>query len=1167
MFKLNSMLLSLTLVCFLSNFAYGAVELKGELNLDKDIKPNPYPGVVTSQVTINGNGHSIDGSGGRGITQQDQNVNYSIDVNQVGGFNLTAPTENSADTVVKFNEQGELVRYEIKDTGSAHNFDNNNQSGTFINSRTNVNITDSVIKDNTPGTTNAQYGGAIKVLNNDKAAGVETKIIGSYFTGNHLSNNNTAQGGAIWAQQKNGKLTILDSYFTKNTVNAGTATSSFIQGGAIFNSSGAVDIKNSYFGFNTVTGTSAKGGAIYGDYYSVDNGFVLNSHDLKNVVFENNSVNATSKNASAGALYLANSSNLENVHFISNSANLDAANATKNSNVMGGAFMQGSSSNAISKLKNVVFKNNSITSKNATTAYGGGVYTSSSDVTIENSIFEGNSIDNQADTSLVPSQYFTDTAGGAIYQAASSNGTVTIRNSVFESNKVDSNNYSMGGAIANKSATGYPSTKHLNIYNSTFNNNQANSTADEDMSGMELGAAGGAIYNNNYNVLNVEDSSFTNNSVSTASSSSEKLFGGGAVYNEQYAISTFVDTTFENNTAIGQAASGGAIFNNEGQVNIIAKNKDVVFSGNKAGSNINSLVSNAIYTIKGRINLNAAEGKKIIFNDAIASSDKHTYGVYPKIQINQQGEWENRESTYKSGDNKIPIDAPTQGTIVFNADMTGFVGDVNIYGGTVELGPQGKFFNAINAFNVYNPATLNLANGVIQNHYLGNFNLEANLNLALDADLQKGEIDSFSANSIQVKNDSKINIQKINVIADATAQTTGISLSEYDDLMDIITLEDGAKTALGKIYKYDVELDEEKQELSFTRTGGIDPIINPGGSSKPTIEQINPAVMTGAVATQAGYYTQLNSYDQAFSNIVSKMMAPKIVRQMSDLKNRYAIKDEEAKRLRAFHFENEEAAWFRPYTSFEKVGLKGGVDVDNIMYGSYMGTQSRVFDLKNGKKAQLGGYIGYSGSHQTFSGNSLYQNGGTLGLSGSLYKNNFFSALTANVGASVVQASNMFGNEDFPMLMSGVASKSGYNLEFKEGKFVIQPNFLISYSFINAFDYTNAAGVKISADPLHAIQIAPGVRLFANTKNGWQPYINVAMRWNIIDKTNFSAANVALPELSTKPYIEYGLGIQRTFHETLNGYFQTVIRNGGRNGIALTLGLDILLGKNREQSL
>ena len=148
----------------------------------------------------------------------------------------------------------------------------------------------------------------------------------------------------------------------------------------------------------------------------------------------------------------------------------------------------------------------------------------------------------------------------------------------------------------------------------------------------------------------------------------------------------------------------------------------------------------------------------------------------------------------------------------------------------------------------------------------------------------------------------------------------------------------------------------------------------------------------------------------------------------------------------------------------------------------------------------------------------------------------------------------MYGHENFSTLMAGVASKSGYNLEFKDGRFIIQPTLMLSYSFINTFDYRNSAGVKINSDPMHAIQINPNIRFIANTKNGWQPYASVGMVWNILDGTK-------VPEMSVKPYVEYGLGVQKRWKDKYTGYVQAMIRNGGRNGVALTGGFRWALGK------
>ena len=156
----------------------------------------------------------------------------------------------------------------------------------------------------------------------------------------------------------------------------------------------------------------------------------------------------------------------------------------------------------------------------------------------------------------------------------------------------------------------------------------------------------------------------------------------------------------------------------------------------------------------------------------------------------------------------------------------------------------------------------------------------------------------------------------------------------------------------------------------------------------------------------------------------------------------------------------------------------------------------------------------------------------------------------------------MYGSEEFPMLMTGIASKTGYNWELgNNGKFIIQPSLLMSYSFVDTFSYTNAAGLRIKSDPLNAINITPGLKFIGNLKNGWQPYAAIQMVWNIMDKTDFNANNTALPDMSVKPYIQYGIGVQRRWGERFTGFFQTMIRNGGRNGVALSAGFRWAIGK------
>ncbi len=122
----------------------------------------------------------------------------------------------------------------------------------------------------------------------------------------------------------------------------------------------------------------------------------------------------------------------------------------------------------------------------------------------------------------------------------------------------------------------------------------------------------------------------------------------------------------------------------------------------------------------------------------------------------------------------------------------------------------------------------------------------------------------------------------------------------------------------------------------------------------------------------------------------------------------------------------------------------------------------------------------------------------------------------------------------------------------------------MNYSFVNTFDYTNAAGVKVDADPFHTFQINPSVKAIANLKNGWQPYASVGFVWNVLNSGKVKANNVVLPTMSIDPYVEYGVGVQKSWKDRFTGYGQAMVRNGGRNGVALTFGFRWALGKDSE---
>ena len=620
-----------------------------------------------------------------------------------------------------------------------------------------------------------------------------------------------------------------------------------------------------------------------------------------------------------------------------------------------------------------------------------------------------------------------------------------------------------------------------------------------------------------------------------------------------------LSNTFTNKGSmeITNTLDNGGIITNDGLIVLSGDN----ISNNGTISNNNKLVLSGEY-IK---NSGLIDGTG---TTEIAGKVQNTGTIAQDIEINESG-----ELTSQAGN--IKKDIHNDGTYnvlggMIQNTISG-TGNLNLSNNTV-IGSEitGNKINLNNgilsfvqdadisgASLVANGGSINFQNNAIENTNLGNLILNSDLNITIDGSFAEHELDTISVNGFTNNGSYHINIS--NILLSTPTEDLSFSISPIGSDMDV-TVQNalagaiqytGGEIIYSPIYKYSAKYDPDTALMNFNRIGG-------GGYNS-----YNPGVFAGAVASQlGGYLTQLNSYDEAFRNMDMYMLMTKEQRQAMKLRNKYSSTSSNIVYDPTINQYENKAGWFRPYATFEKVDLKGGPTVSNVSYGSFFGAESEMMDLGHGWDGIWGVYGGYNGSHQAYDGIGIYQNGGTLGVIGMAYKGNFFTGLTVNAGANSGEASTMYGQDNFTMLMSGVASKSGYNWELAKGKFIIQPNFLMSYSYVNTFNYKDAQGVSISSDPLHAIQIEPGIKLIGNLKNGWQPYMSVSMVWNIMDKTEFQANNVALPELSIKPFVKYGVGVRKSWGERFTGFFQTYFTNGGRNGVGLQLGLRWMLGKN-----
>ena len=638
--------------------------------------------------------------------------------------------------------------------------------------------------------------------------------------------------------------------------------------------------------------------------------------------------------------------------------------------------------------------------------------------------------------------------------------------------------------------------------------------------------------------------------------------------------------TYTVTSALGESKAGDLTI--QGKTN--GDNKSVInFAGNNGfelNNNNTTLTLKDVEvkganTTKGLVSGTAGTNVNVVLNNAYIHDNGAGITTFGNVEITGNSTIADKIQV-KGADSKIDIDS--SGTVTLNSSLTGTgtSNKLNISNGTVNIGNNASIAeldttlnnttlnlaneNTLNGLNVSFNGTnnLNMANNIPNSLALGNVNLNGVLTMQVDADLANARMDQITASSAVIGSGSRIDVSKINLMSPTTEKQLDLLFTDNANLAGVVNYTGEGQIVYSPIYKYNtsyVQKGDGKGYFSFASAG-----------SSPS--DFNPAVMASSVTTiVTGYQNQMQALHQGFYHMDRYMKHSDTYRFAAENQNKIAslapVTNLDINRVP----ETSQAMWVIPYTTFERVNLSGGVSVDNISYGMTYGGDSDMFDMGHGFKGVISGFIGYNGNHMTYDGVSMTQNGGFLGATLNAYRGNFFTGLTVSTGASAGDADTMYGHDNITLLTAGIANKTGYNFEFLKGKIILQPALFLGYSWVNTFDYTNSAGVKIKQDALNALQIAPGIKLIGNTKNGWQPYAGIDMVWNIFMGRNQATANeVVLPKLSERAYVQYGVGVQKTWADRFTGFLQAMIRNGGRNGVVLSAGFRWTLGKNNKKT-
>ena len=878
--------------------------------------------------------------------------------------------------------------------------------------------------------------------------------------------------------------------------------------GAVYNSGGEMNVNNSTFSGNFADSGGINYG-VGGALYNLNGGYI----NINNTLFENNYANGASSYGGA----------IANGYQAGTAADMSISNSIfKNNHAEGSVIPYGGAlyNNGELSITKTLFDGNFAQGERGSYVSGGALYNEGSTTISQSKFFDNKSIGldyssvtgggiyNTKDLTIIDTTFTNNSGsatdnsivvGGGVYNT----GNVNLQNADFSFNIAEGGNNTnvLGGALYNNNS--------FQISNSQINSNSI-------IAGNSSDAAGGAIYNIGTGVI---ENCILSNNLAKGGTTNTK---GGAIYNNS-SLQIISSTISENTAESSSTAEGGAIYNN---TNGIITVKNSTLSENKVSTTAQSGEGGAIYNA-GIINLENTTLTENYDRNGELNDIYNADGT-----INFTGSETNNILSGISGTGII--NKTNDGILNLGGINNNYKGNFNFESGTLNLLKNSSYFSAQNSV-FGNDVNFNMQNGNINNINYGNLTLNGQTNLFVDANLSTQIMDTINANSF---NGNGIFYVK-NIATEGIPEQQKIIIPFADS-----TLKDHVSytptTLETPIYDYNVSYNSSNGDFEFIRGG------------------FSSAILTSEVATQlGGYLVQLETYKNIFANLDMVMITPPNKLKSFAFQNKMAASIGQVAFSPLLIPEENKGIWIKPYTTFEKVQLKNGPNVSNVIYGTLLGGESDLKKLKRNWYGLYGAYVSYNGSHQAYQGNSIYSNGGFLGLDAALYKGNFFSAWTINVGANAAEASTIFGQDNFSMLNAGVAQKSGYNWELANNKIIIQPNIMTSYTFINTFSYTTSSNVDINTQPLHALHIEPGIKIIGNFKNYFQPYLSVSVAWNLIDHAKFKANDIYLSDLSIKPYIQYGVGIQKRWGERFTGFIESMIRNGGRNGIALMFGIRI----------
>ena len=731
-------------------------------------------------------------------------------------------------------------------------------------------------------------------------------------------------------------------------------------------------------------------------------------------------------------------------------------------------------------------------------------------------ITKGGIIQNGGTISIVDNVIFDSNKSGGKGTAISNdkNSKIgTIKNSIF-SNNVSGDK---GGAIHSEKGVTIDA-----IYDSEFSSNQSKK--------------GGAINNGDSVKIDIISGTKFVNNKSTGS--------GGALFNDKNAnIGSIVNSEFTGN----QAEDGGAI-RNAGTIGKISadfsQNSSTVHGGaiyNEKNAKITEITGNKFYANSSLDNGGAIYNTNIISkissNFIENSSQKKGGAIYNEKEINFYADAADDDlldevkfsgNTIAGGLNEAIY---SKGTLTFHADNGGafsFDDYINNDGGKLE------FYSADNSgtLNLYNNIkddgkkgsikfadnySINMLNDKINTIASNTMTIDSDIVMGVDVDLENAKMDGFDTKT--ANGTGSINIAKINLISQTQEAKTIIPFIKADT--DSVTVNSEITRIPTSSFMRYYDISYEDGNFVFDRV-----VRNTN-----TVSQ-----QLGTTAVHSGIQLMNNSINV---HVLGREVSPSQGLSSGD--------------------ENSISTWAKAFGSKDNVELKHFDAINAQFYGIVGGVDSKEFAYNHGISAIYGVYMAYMGSRQKTDSAKISQDCGYAGIYANLKRAGLFSNFALNGGYVANEAKTAYGNDKFDMYTSSISNKTGYEIAL--GEYVLMPSLYTSYMYIDTENYTSKAGAKISSSSKNVFELTPELKLSKDLDNGLNGYAKVSYTWNFYQGGKISADDVLLPKLSVKPYVEYGVGLEKDWSveewnpKDVTSYAEINRHDGGREGWDANAGL------------